>query len=197
MIRHWIALKAAGVPISGGEVLGMWTRRSLTRDVVAALVIAHKAGIDFPARDIEMVELAGGNPANVVAAAIAIDRTGQTPDVKRLSMIDLAGLDVQEIGKAFARAQRDYPELTQDEFLMRTIGSNEDVVAQVRAGTFRPLGEMDGWVLRIDSPPMTGVAMLRLLEEGKVPETARIQAPNDLVWLQPAQALHRLRRGDG
>ena len=39
--------------------------------------------------------------------------------------------------------------------------------------------------------------MLRLLEEGKVPETARIQAPNDLVWLQPAQALHRLRRGDG
>ena len=73
------------------------------------------------------------------------------------------------------------------------IGSGEDVVAQVREGRFQPYAQIEGWVVRVDSRPMTGAELLQLLDAEKIPDTAQIQAPNDNRWISRDQAARRLR----
>ena len=193
MLHHLFTLRAAGVPISLREVVGMWQRRSLSEELVRAITFAHREGLDVPLRDLESLHLAGGKPYDVVLAAAVIKLRGYEPDFQHLSALQLMGRDLRAAGHAFGEAANTHPELEAREFFMR-LASGEDVVAQVYGGSFRPLAKLGNWILRIDSPPMTGEAMLGLLESGQVPEQARIQAPNDLAWLTREQALHRLRR---
>ena len=192
MIRYWIMLKAAGVPVSNAEILGMWFRRSLTPKLAMALVLAHKTDLDVPLTMLESHSLAGGDPAAVVGAAIAIDKTGHRPNILQLSALDLkGGVDLAEGARAFADAVARFPELGPDEFWMR-LGGDEDVVAQVRDGRFRPYAQLEGWIVRVDSRPMTGADLLKLISAGKIPDTAQIQPPNEVGWISRDQAARRL-----
>lgn len=192
VIKRWILLTAAGVPVSAGEVLGMWIRRALTDDLVTALVVAHKANLDVSPVELESHALAGGNPAAVVTAAVAIEKSGHRPDLRYLAALDLkGGVDLVAAGGAFAEAAARFPELDHDEF-WRRLGRGEDLVTQVREGRFQPSAQIDGWIVRVDSRPMTGADLLGLIEAGKIPDTARIQPPNESAWISRDQAARRL-----
>lgn len=112
MIREWIALKAAGVPLTVAQFIGMALRRSLDRELVRAMVMAHRSRLEITPQELEAQTVAGGNVAEVVKSAMALKARGVPFDRRKLFGVDLARGDTWRFTCSFLRARDADPGLT-------------------------------------------------------------------------------------
>ncbi|MBI4408955.1 MAG: flotillin-like FloA family protein [Gemmatimonadetes bacterium] len=112
MIREWIVLRRLGVPLRFRQLLGMALRKSLRRELVTALVAAHKAGLDLAPAELEAHYLAEGNVADVVKSALALKAQGVAYDRRKLYAVDLATSHAWDFTRAFLAAREREPRLS-------------------------------------------------------------------------------------
>ncbi|NIR45990.1 MAG: hypothetical protein GWN99_16310 [Gemmatimonadetes bacterium] len=139
MLTRILALKSVGVPVSIVRLLRMWLRKSLTEDLAHALMINHKAGVNWPVDELETHAVAGGNVKDVVTAAAGLHAIGADYTRRKLLDIDLILGRAPELVIAFAEAHRDTPDLTFDAFADRHL-QDEDFIRSVRSQAQKPPG---------------------------------------------------------
>ena len=92
----WLRMVRAGASVPMLELVFMSIRKAATPQVLQALGIAQKHGLEVTATQLEVHHLAGGNPLKVVEVMLKYkDRPELT--FKQLSMIDLSGEDLEEM----------------------------------------------------------------------------------------------------
>lgn len=72
MIKYWISLRAAGVNVTFTQLLGMKLRRTLSDDLVMAMLALTRLELGIEADLLEAHVLAGGRVRSVVMAAVKL-----------------------------------------------------------------------------------------------------------------------------
>lgn len=142
MLTRILALKSVGVPVSIVRLVTMWLRKSLTEDLAHALMINHKAGVDWPIDELEAHAVSGGNVKDVVTAAAGLEAIGAPYERRKLLDIDLIRGRTPELVIAYAEAQRGNPGLAFDVFGQRYL-DDEDFLQSVRSSGFSPAEPAD------------------------------------------------------
>jgi uncharacterized protein YqfA (UPF0365 family) len=88
--KTWLRAKVSGAPVSFLELIGLWLQRVPIALVVDCRVMAVKAGIELPLKDLQAHYMAGGDVYHTVQALIAADKAGLNLDFRRAAAIDLA-----------------------------------------------------------------------------------------------------------
>lgn len=181
MIREWVMLKAAGVPVSFADVVGMVLRRSLSPGLVHALIAGHKAGLEVPRMALEAHALAGGRPEQIVKAALVLKGVGEPPDYPRLAAIDLQRPDLLDLMQTYVRVREAYPTFGFDEFSQRLL-DGEDVIGLAASGSLAPLSLSGGWRVRIERGPLSPDALRDLLDRTSSDEGVTVCRPGSAEW---------------
>jgi len=87
------AARQGGVPLRGGQLLGMHLRGANVGAVIAAASRMRKVGVETDVLTLEAHALAGGHLDRLAEAAEAGGARGDRPPVTTLMAIDLAGYD--------------------------------------------------------------------------------------------------------
>jgi uncharacterized protein YqfA (UPF0365 family) len=186
MIRHWIMLKSAAVPIGFLHVVGMVMRRTLSDELVTTLIAAHKSGLPISPIALEVHTLAGGNPADLVKAALTLAAAGVSTPIELLGDIarkEGRGLDV---AKAYLAARELDPSLEFDEVADRYM-KGEDIISAAQRRELRPLRRESGWSIRFEYGPLDATEARELLRY--VPEEVRVtvRKPGTQEWVAPSR----------
>lgn len=191
MIKAWLELKFAGVPISFSEVLGMAIRRSLKRELITALVVTQKADLKIPVVALEAHALANGRPDEVVKAAVLLQRMGEPFDYRVLSALDLGPENLPRLVKAYSRVKEAYPDFTFKEFTERLL-SGEEVISAAEEGSLVPLSKTSGWQVRVEYGPLSPEALKELLERVKTDASVSVRRPDSDRWEPASRVCHAL-----
>lgn len=133
----YLKLKKSDVQISFPRVLGMFLRRSLTKDMLETLILSRDNN-KFTVDMLEAQLLAGGNPKAVVQASEILDAKGIHYEVERLLLFDIARENkVIPLVKSFIKAHEKYPGIILRDFIIKYIDGT-DVIDMVEQGTFAP-----------------------------------------------------------
>jgi hypothetical protein len=190
MIRYWIEMHFAGVPISFGETVGMALRRTLRRDTVSAIVASHLAKLGISRVTLEAHTLAGGRADEVVTAAIQLDQMGQRSDPEMLCAIDLKSGNLRELVDAYKRSRELHPEFAFAEFAKRYLDGEEVLVASAE-GKLAPLALAAGWQVRVEYGPLSTPALGELLDRMKGDTKVTVLRPGSDRW-EPASRIRDL-----
>ena len=178
MIQHWIALRASGVPISFGDVAGMALRGTLKGPLVRALIVAHKAGLEYGHRQLEAHFLAGGDVEAVVMAAISLSKLEQAVPPENLLALDLKDHRVLELVEAYARARERYPDFSFQEMMVRYL-KGEDVIRSALNGSLVPNARRVGWDLRVEYDVGSEAELRRLMSALPESGAVYVRSPGD------------------
>lgn len=181
MIQHWIELRAAGVPISFGEIAGMALRGTLKGPLVRAMIVAHKAGLEFEHNQLEAHFLAGGDVEQVVKAAISLRQLEQAVSPAKLLAVDLKDHRVLELAQAYARARERYPDFSFEEMMRRHL-EGEDVIGSALSGSLVPNAHRVGWGLRVEYDVRTEAELQRLISALPESGAVYVRSPGMDTW---------------
>lgn len=181
MIEHWIALRTNGVPISFGEAAGMTLRGTLKGPLVRALIVAHKAGLEFGQRQLEAHLLAGGDVEQVVKAAISLRSLEQAVPPEELLALDLKDHRVLELVQAYARARERYPHFSFEEMTARHL-AGEDVIESALSGSLVPNANRAGWGLRVEYDVGSEAELRRLISALPESGAVYVRSPGTETW---------------
>jgi uncharacterized protein YqfA (UPF0365 family) len=190
MVRSWIELRFAGVPISFGEILGMALRGSLKQNLASAIVASHEAQLDISRVTLEAHTLAGGRPNAVVTAALRLAQLDQAFEPQVLGAIDLTSGNLSEVIDAYAQARELHPEFTFTEFVKRH-QDGEDVIEASSAGTLAPLAVASGWQVRVEYGPLSTSALRELLDHMRSDAKVTVLRAGSDRW-EPASRIRDL-----
>lgn len=186
MIQHWIALRASGVPISFGEIAGMALRGTLKGPLVRAMIVAHKAGLEFEHHQLEAHFLAGGDVENVVKAAILLRKLEQAVSPAQLLALDLKDHRVLELVEAYARARERYPDFSFEEMMVRHL-EGEDVIGSALSDSFVPNAHRVGWGLRVEYDVRSEAELRRLMSALPESGAVYVRSPGTETWRKVAE----------
>jgi uncharacterized protein YqfA (UPF0365 family) len=134
VLSAWREFRREGVPLSFSRVVGMRLRRTLSRDVIEALVTSHKNGLGLTLEEIEVHYLAGGSIAAVVDILVMAQRRGVEVPFGPLSAIDLFGRSAAEWANAYFEAYRRDPTVTFRQFVEPLFGEEQGPPGQEAEG---------------------------------------------------------------
>jgi len=93
-------------------MVAMRLRKTLTPEVLAAILAAHKSGLDFTIAELEAQYLAGGNVQDVVKSAMALRASAVPFDRRKLLGVDLARGNTWDFVGRFLKARQVQRDLT-------------------------------------------------------------------------------------
>jgi len=193
MIKYFAEIKAAGVPISFAEIVGMWLRKSLSAEMTRALVTNHVLRLGWPVEELEAHSLAGGDLSRVMIAASSLKSIKEPYDKKGLMLADLAKMPIDELVEAFNKIRTAYPnDLGFNELLVRFL-DGEDVIAAIKKGTFLPQTKQSDWMVRAEIGPLSAPELYSRIENGGIPDNSQIYDPVRQDWISVDVAKTRLR----
>lgn len=190
MIKSWIEMHYAGVPISFGQVLGMRLRGALRQNLVSAIVVSHVAKLDISLVTLEAHSLAGGRPDEVVKAGIRLQQMDQPFEPQVLCAIDLTSHNLKELVETYGRTRELHPEFTFAEFVGRYL-DGEDVLGASSDGSLVPLAAESGWQVRVEYGPLSTSALRELLDQVRSNTRVTVLRPGADRW-EPASRIRNL-----
>ena len=113
----WLKFRKHGVPVSFRHVLGMSLQRVLKREVVDAIITAHRNQLEPKAEDLELHALAGGHPLEMAEALVFAKEKNLAVGWQALCTIDFAGHSPRQLVEAYSEAISKNPSMTFDEMM--------------------------------------------------------------------------------
>ena len=126
----WRRFRNEGVPLPFIRVVGMSLRRTLTPDVIRAIIAAHKNRLGLEVDQIEAHSLAGGHIGDVVDVLISSRRKNLDIPFMPLAAIDLAGRSVVTVSQDYAEAHRQGHALSFDDFIKQIFTEEREKAEQ-------------------------------------------------------------------
>ena len=119
MFIKWLQLRRKGVPLPLGTVFGMWLRRTLTDEVVKAVILNGKNDLALTLDMIESHAMCGGHISDVAEVLLKARQQGLAMDPMPLLALDLIGEAPERILDEYAKAHEADPTLDFAEIVAR------------------------------------------------------------------------------
>ena len=88
--------------------------------------------------------------------------------------------NILEVIEAFLLAKKKYHQLSIDEFTSRIW--NEDIIADVNNGKFKPYSSLNGWLVKEEHGPLSEEEVIKILKSGKLKGEVFVKLPNSKKW---------------
>jgi len=187
VFRHMVEIKASGARIGTFDLIGLGLRKTLSRELVTAIVLNHKAGLGIPWQKLELHSMSGGDVSAVVKATLLLQQAGEDVGFDALASADLDGLEPTNLAEAYSRCKATFPALTFDEFLQQ-VSEDEGVLGLALEGDFTPTRYLEGWVLRFEFGPLKQEEIPVLLRRFHGEGLVTFRKPHEAAW-HPISAL--------
>jgi uncharacterized protein YqfA (UPF0365 family) len=155
IVRHKIALVQAGVKISTEEMEAHYLARGNVPKTTAAVIAAHKAGMDLPWRTAAAIDLAGRDILDAVRTSVnpkVIDCPDPSKGRPTLDGVCKNGIQLRAKARVTVRTKLD-----------RLVGgaTEETIIARVGEGIVKAIGSADHHTDVLANPNLISQAVLK------------------------------------